>query len=172
MPFEQQQIVSIPCVDMILYCRQHLYNDNGNRVPHKYSRICARNSQTWLIVSMLHACYKLKSQNIPFQKFHKYHVNVESETISCIRNTNCIYYLVEMYAMFELTTEFVCMPVFVRVREFWIRSPNEFHSLLLWLWALCILSCLQTLTKYTGIGGVVAAEAEAEASVPWFCTFI
>lgn len=46
--------------------------------------------------------------------FHKYHVNVKSETISCTRNTNCIYHLVEVYAIFDLTTEFF---------------PNEFLSL-------------------------------------------
>lgn len=38
----------------------------------------------------------------PFIQFGKYNENVKSETISCTRNTNCIYYLVEVHAMFDL----------------------------------------------------------------------
>lgn len=45
------------------------------------------------------ACYALNAMQcnpFPFIQFGKYNVNVKSETISCTRNTNCIYYLVQL----------------------------------------------------------------------------
>ena len=52
--------------------------------------------------TMMHtsiACFALNAMHcnpFPFIQFGKYNVNVKSETISCTRNTNCIYYLVQV----------------------------------------------------------------------------